>query len=103
TILHDYPQSQAALATVREGVQPLAERFELYVEGIELANGYHELLDPTTLRERNARANAARRIDGKPTLPEDSRLLDAMEAGLPPCTGVALGFDRLAMICANAK
>ena len=82
---------------------PVAERFELYADGIELANGYHELLDATILRERIAEANARRAADGKPTLPPESRLLAAMEAGLPPCTGVALGFDRLVMVAAGAR
>ncbi len=103
TILYDYPASQAALAKVRSKPQPVAERFELYIRSVELANGYHELLDPSVLRQRNVAANAARVAEGKPALPEDSRLLQAMDAGLPPCTGVALGFDRLVMIAAGAK
>lgn len=103
TILFDFPASQAALARVRDGNPQVAERFELYVEGIELANGYHELLDAGVLRRRNAEANVRRAADGKPQLPEESRLLAAMEAGLPPCTGVALGWDRLVMIAAGAK
>ncbi len=94
-IVYDYPASQAALAQVRDDDPPVAERFELYVRGIELANGYHELLDPGLLRQRNRIANEQRTADGKYTLPEDSRLLSAMAAGLPPCTGVALGFDRM--------
>jgi elongation factor P--(R)-beta-lysine ligase len=102
TLLFDYPASQAALARVRPGEVPVAERFELYVAGIELANGYHELLDPAELRRRNARVNVQRRADGKPALPEESRLLAAMEAGLPPAVGVALGFDRLVMLAAGA-
>jgi lysyl-tRNA synthetase class 2 len=102
TILFDYPASQAALARVKDDPVPVAERFELYIDSIELANGYHELLDAAILRERNARANAQRIADGKSPLPEDSRLLAAMEAGLPACTGVALGFDRLVMIAAGA-
>jgi len=102
-ILYDYPASQAALARVRPGPPPLAERFELYVSGIELANGYCELLDPTVLRERNAMTNALRQADGKPGLPQESRLLAAMEAGMPPSTGVALGFDRVVMLAAGAS
>jgi len=102
-ILHDFPASQAALAAIREGDPPLAERFELYVRGIELANGFHELADPEVLRERNRANNAARVADGKPSLPEESRLLTAMEHGLPDCTGVALGFDRVVMLAAGAK
>jgi len=102
-ILYDYPASQAALARVRPGRPPVAERFELYVSGIELANGYHELVDPAVLRQRNAANNALRRGDGKPPLPEQSRLLAAMEAGLPEATGVALGFDRVVMLAAGAS
>ncbi|HEX4130444.1 MAG TPA: EF-P lysine aminoacylase EpmA [Pirellulales bacterium] len=102
TIVCDYPASQAALAQVRDGDPPLAERFELYVDGIELANGYHELLDPAVLRERNRTNNALRRADGKSELPEHSRLIAAMETGLPECTGVALGFDRLVMVATGA-
>jgi lysyl-tRNA synthetase class 2 len=101
-ILFDYPASQAALARVRHDNPPVAERFELYVSGIELANGYHELLDAEELRRRNALVNAQRQADGKPPLPEQSRLLAAMDAGLPPAVGVALGFDRLVMLAAKA-
>lgn len=102
TILYDYPASQAALAQVRDEAFPVAERFELFVDGVELANGYHELLDPHVLRTRQEVANQARRTDGKFTLPEDNRLLAAMQQGLPPCTGVALGFDRLVMVALGA-
>ena len=104
TILYDFPAGQAALARIRtDGETPVAERFELYFRGVELANGYHELLDPAELRRRNAAANAARIADGKPPLPENSRLLDAMQAGLPEFAGVALGFDRVVMLAAGAK
>jgi lysyl-tRNA synthetase class 2 len=102
-LVYDYPASQSALARVRDGTPPVAERFELYVEGVELANGYHELLDPAELRARNRRANARRVEDGKEPLPEESRLLEAMESGLPPSVGVALGFDRVVMLAAGAK
>jgi elongation factor P--(R)-beta-lysine ligase len=103
TLLYDFPASQAALSVVRQENPPVAERFELYVEGIELANGYHELLDAEELRRRNKIVSAQRLADGKEALPEESRLLEAMQAGLPPCTGVALGFDRLVMLAAGAK
>jgi len=102
-IVYDFPASQAALARVRPGPPAVAERFELYVSGIELANGYCELIDPAVLRERNTRTNALRESDGKPCLPEESRLLAAMEAGMPPSTGVALGFDRVVMLAAGAR
>ena len=104
TILHDYPASQAALAQVRDenGVS-VAARYELYVDGVELANGYHELLDASALRQRNKENNALRRADDKYTLPEESLLITAMEHGLPACAGCALGFDRLVMVAAGAK
>jgi lysyl-tRNA synthetase class 2 len=102
-ILHDYPPSQAALAIIRDGNPPVAERFELYVRGIELANGYHELLDSATLRSRIRTNNAARTADGKKPLPTESRLLSAMDEGLPAATGVALGFDRVVMLATGAK
>ncbi len=102
TILFDYPASQAALARVRERPVAVAERFELYVDGVELANGYHELTDPQVLQQRTHEANEARMADGKFALPTQSRLLSAMRHGLPHCTGVALGFDRLVMVATGA-
>ena len=87
---------------VRPENPPLAERFELYVAGIELANGYQELLDADELRRRDALVNAHAQADGKSPLPEPTRLLAAMEAGLPPAVGVALGLDRLVMLAAGA-
>ena len=103
TILHDYPADQAALAqtSVRHG-QLVAERFELYVRGVELANGYHELLDPAVLNQRNLTNNAARASENKSPLPVESRLLKAMQHGLPACSGCALGVDRLVMLLANS-
>ncbi|NIL98296.1 MAG: EF-P lysine aminoacylase GenX [Planctomycetales bacterium] len=103
TILYDYPTSQAMLAAVRNEDPPVAERFELIHKGIELANGYHELQDADALRDRVQKANAARRADGKVELPSSSRLWSAMEAGLPDCTGVALGFDRIVMLAARSR
>jgi lysyl-tRNA synthetase class 2 len=103
TILYDYPASQACLARIRDDDPPVAERFELYVQGTELANGYHELADGAELRRRARTANQARCRAGKPALPEARRLLAAMESGLPDCTGVALGFDRLIMLAAGVS
>ncbi|EAQ82557.1 EF-P lysine aminoacylase EpmA [Blastopirellula marina] len=103
TILYDYPASQAALAQVSTDDPPIAERFELYVQGVELANGYHELLDAELLRQRNQTNNQARGEDGKYRLPEASRLLEAMEFGLPACSGTALGMDRLLMVKTGAR
>lgn len=100
-MIYDWPSSQSALAIVRpeEGI---AERFEIYVDGIELANGYHELLDPAELSHRNRINNDARANDGEDRLPGSSRLLQAMQHGLPSCAGVALGIDRLVMLALNA-
>ena len=103
TLLYDYPAGQTALARIRQDNPPVAERFELYVSGIELANGYHELLDADELLRRNKTVNIQRTVDGKPTLPEQSRLLTAMRAGMPASVGVALGFDRLVMLAAGSK
>ena len=103
TVLCDYPPSQAALAIVRREVTPVAERFELYVDGVELANGYHELLDAGELRRRAAEANDLRAAGGRERLPEESRLLAAMDHGLPACCGCALGFDRVLLLAAGAE
>lgn len=102
-LLYDYPAGQAALARVRAGEPAVAERFELFVAGIELANGYQELTDPDELRARFRQINAQRAADGRPPLPEPKRLLRAMERGLPESVGVALGFDRLVMLAAGAE
>lgn len=97
-ILYDYPASQAALARLRPDNPLVAERFELFVQGVELANGYHELLDAEQLLLRNIKTNALRQLDGRPKLPNESYLAQAMRHGLPDCCGVALGFDRLVML-----
>lgn len=102
-IIFDWPATQSALAIVRNQTPPVAERFELYVDGVELANGYHELLDADELLRRNQTVNRQRVSDGKCELPTDSRLLDSMRAGMPPCAGVALGVDRLLMVMTGVK
>lgn len=96
--VYDYPASQAALARVVDGDPPLAERFELVWKGVELANGYHELLDAQEQRRRFDADLEWRRLHDRDTPPADRRLLAALEAGLPPCAGVALGLDRLLML-----
>ena len=102
TFLHDYPASQAALARVRPDDPPVAERFEVFVDGVELANGFHELTDAAEQRRRFAADLAARRRRGLPRVPVDHRLLAALEHGLPTCAGVALGIDRLVMLACGA-
>jgi elongation factor P--(R)-beta-lysine ligase len=93
-LVYDYPKSQAALARIRQGDIPVAERFELYLGPVELANGYHELNDPVEQRERFERDLSQRRKRAIALPPVDERLLTALP-NLPDCAGVALGVDRL--------
>ncbi|MES2199375.1 MAG: EF-P lysine aminoacylase EpmA [Chlamydiota bacterium] len=96
TVLTDYPASQAALAETEEKDGELvAKRFEIYYQGIELANGYLELTDAKKQELRLLEANQKRIQGGKSELPIDVNFLKALEKGLPPCCGVAVGFDRL--------
>ncbi|WP_397570462.1 EF-P lysine aminoacylase EpmA [Schlesneria sp. T3-172] len=102
TFLVDYPASQAALARLsHDGLT--AHRFELYLDGIELCNGYDELTDATTLRDRIREQTRIREAVGLRPLPQQSRLLTVMEKGLPPCSGNALGVDRLIMLALGLK
>lgn len=95
--LHDFPASQAALARIRESDPPVAERFELYVGGVELCNGYHEITDADELRNRMERQAALRDREGLRKLPVESHLERATRLGMPASAGVALGYDRLLM------
>ncbi len=99
TFLHDFPASQAALARIRG---PVASRFEAFWGPLELANGFHELGDSGEQRRRFEADLAERRLRGRPARPADQRFLAALASGLPPCAGVALGFDRVVMIAAGA-
>lgn len=103
TFIYDYPASQASLARIQSGNPPVAARFELYLNGIELANGFHELADAGEQRTRFERQLHARAADGRPAVPLDERLLAALARGLPDCAGVALGFDRLVMLASGAR
>ena len=102
TFVYDYPATQAALARVRPGEPPLASRFELYMEGIEIANGFHELNDADEQRRRLTRQRERRRERGLPEVPLDEAFLSAVDH-LPDCAGVALGVDRLIMLAAGAQ
>ncbi|HMB56216.1 MAG TPA: EF-P lysine aminoacylase EpmA [Arenimonas sp.] len=95
-LVFDYPASQCALAKIRPGDVPVAERFEIFVGPLELANGYHELTDGTEQRERFGRDLATRAKRAAIQPPVDERLLAALPK-LPGCAGVALGVDRLMM------
>jgi lysyl-tRNA synthetase class 2 len=99
----DYPASQASLARLKPGLPRVAARFELYVDGLELANGFHELLDPAEQRQRFTHDNQARGARGQRQAPLDERLLAALGAGMPDCAGVALGFDRLVAVALGAE
>ncbi|HKE96373.1 MAG TPA: EF-P lysine aminoacylase EpmA [Povalibacter sp.] len=99
TFIYDYPASQAALAQTRGTV---ASRFEAYMDGIELANGFHELGNAAEQRSRFQQDLAARSRRGLPAMPLDENFLAALEYGLPECSGVALGFDRLVMCAVGA-
>lgn len=102
TFLTHWPASQAALARLDPADPRVAHRFELYAEGVELANGFHELLDAAEQRARFEQDRAERRRRGLPDVAVDEPLLAALAAGLPDCAGVALGFDRLVMLALGA-
>jgi len=97
-MIYDFPASKAALAKVRVVDPAVAERFEVYVRGIELANGYHELTDPDIQCERIQADCEYRKTNGSMEIPMDFRLIAALKAGLPDSAGVALGLDRLLML-----
>jgi len=95
--VYDYPESQAALANIRTGNYPVAERFELYINGIEIANGYQELTSESEYRQRFLSENEFRLKCGFDEVAIDEKLLDALKGGLPKSAGVAVGLDRLLM------
>jgi lysyl-tRNA synthetase class 2 len=102
TCLHHYPASQAALAQL-DGADPrTALRFEVYVRGLELANGFVELAHADEQRARFTADRAQRAQRGLPDISADPKLLGALAAGLPDCAGVALGFDRVVMLATGA-
>jgi elongation factor P--(R)-beta-lysine ligase len=102
TFVCDYPASQASLARLKPQNPPVAARFELYLDGIELANGFQELTDANEQRGRFLHDREVRQSRGQVVPPMDERLLAALTAGVPECAGVALGFDRLAALALGA-
>lgn len=94
-VVEDYPAEQAMLARLKPGNHELAERFEIFLAGVELANGYHELEGAREQEKRFAADRAARKLNGAPDMLPDPQLIAALDAGLPDCCGVAVGLDRL--------
>ena len=105
TFLYDYPVSQCALAKIGSNVDnvAVAKRFELFFGEIELANGFHELTDPVEQLQRFKLENKVRKSNGKDEACIDKYFIAALEAGLPECSGVALGLDRVLMVLSGAK
>ena len=101
--VRDYPASQSALARLRSGNLPVAARFEVYLNGVELANGFHELTDALEQRRRFEKELEQRRQAGVEVVKLDERFLSALNAGLPDCAGVALGLDRLLMLASGSS
>ena len=103
--IYDFPASQAQLAKIKkdEAGNSVADRFELYIAGVEIANGYNELLDANELQQRFTEDNKQRQVQAKPEMPIDNNLLAAMTSGMPECSGVALGFDRIVMLALNKQ
>jgi lysyl-tRNA synthetase class 2 len=98
----DWPAPLSALARRKPGDPRVVERFEVYMAGVELCNAYGELTDPVEQRERFAADQATREARGLPAYPLDDRFLQALDEGLPPCAGIALGVDRLVMLVTGA-
>ena len=96
--VYDFPASQAALARISSVDSRVAQRFELYYQGKELANGFHELADAREQRQRFSHENKQRAANGLEQVSIDGHFLDALQAGLPDCAGVAVGIDRLIML-----
>jgi lysyl-tRNA synthetase class 2 len=101
--LCDYPITEAALARPSPEDPSVAERFELYVGGVELSNGYGELTDPVEQKRRFEAERRARKAEGRRTYPLDVRFLEALREGMPRSGGNALGLDRLIMLALGAK
>jgi lysyl-tRNA synthetase class 2 len=102
-IVYDFPHSQAQLAKIRHEEQyAVTERFELFLKGLEIANGYHEVCDAAELRRRFRKNRDRRLARGQSWLPINSRLLTVMELGFPQCSGTALGIDRILMVLLEA-
>lgn len=103
TFVYDFPATQAALSKIRNDTPPVAERFEVFIHGKEIANGFHELTDANEQEQRFKADQAYRRTHQKNTPNIDVNFIAALKSGLPNCAGVALGIDRLLMCIANKR
>ena len=103
TFITHYPAEQASLARINNDDPRVAERFEVFFQGLELANGFHELSDSHEQRARIEEEINTRRHLNKPEINIDQQFLAALEAGLPDCSGVAVGFDRLVMLAGGKQ
>ncbi len=101
--VYDYPASQAALAKIRHDDEPVGERFEVYIQGVELANGFHELSDANEQLKRFQQDQHYRQTHHLPEREIDPYFMAALQHGLPACAGVALGIDRLLMLALKEK
>ncbi len=99
--LYEYPSDMAALARIKPDNPSVAMRFELYIDGIELGNAFDEVVDPDVQRSRCEEARAIQKSLGKDPFPIDSEFIQALESGLPPSAGIALGVDRMIMLLLN--
>ena len=102
-MLHSYPASMSALARISPDDPRVADRFEIFVCGLELANGYSELTDADELRRRFLTTIKNRVAAGDEPIPIDEALLAALYSGIPDCAGIALGVDRLVMLATGAE
>ena len=103
TFIYDYPAEQSALACVRDETPAVAERFEVYIGGLELGNGYQELCDPVKNTAVLNKESNVRKQQGQKIMPKDNHFLAAMQHGMPDCSGVAIGLDRVLMAILNKK
>jgi len=101
--VHNFPSDQAFLAMVDQADPRTARRFECYYKGLELCNGYEELADSSENERRMNEQNEIRKTMKKPALPANQPFIEALQKGIPPCAGVALGLDRLVMVALGAS
>lgn len=101
-MVYGYPSCFSSLARINEADNRVTDRFELFIQGIEIGNGYFELADAEEQGKRFDRELAVRKVAGRPEPVKDNRLLAALHAGLPDCSGIAIGLDRLLMLLSNS-